>query len=77
MANEQERTFEQSMKELEEVVKKLEQGDVPLEEAITMFQEGMKRSKECHDRLQNVEKQMAEVLTEDGNLSSFNVEEES
>ncbi|MCE7794333.1 exodeoxyribonuclease VII small subunit [Salipaludibacillus sp. CUR1] len=70
-------TFEESMKSLEELVEKLEKGDVPLEEAISMFQEGMKLSKECHDRLQKVEKQMTEVLSEDGEISTFQVEEES
>ncbi|WP_416149561.1 exodeoxyribonuclease VII small subunit [Salipaludibacillus sp. HK11] len=69
-------TFEDSMKSLEELVEKLEKGDVPLEEAISMFQEGMKRSKDCQDRLQKVEKQMTEVLSEDGEISSFDAEEE-
>ncbi|PYZ95313.1 exodeoxyribonuclease VII small subunit [Salipaludibacillus keqinensis] len=72
----QSETFEESMKSLETLVEKLEQGDVPLEEAISMFQEGMKLSKECQDRLQKVEKQMTEVLSEDGEISSFQVEEE-
>ncbi|WP_147802866.1 exodeoxyribonuclease VII small subunit [Alkalicoccus halolimnae] len=64
-------SFENSMRELEEIVQKLEQGDVPLEEAIEMFQEGMKLSKDCHERLQKVEKQMTEVLSEDGTLSTL------
>ncbi|SDN40578.1 exodeoxyribonuclease VII small subunit [Alkalicoccus daliensis] len=64
-------SFETSMRELEEIVQKLEQGDVPLEEAIDMFQEGMKLSKDCHDRLHKVEKQMTEVLSEDGTLSEL------
>lgn len=64
-------SFEHSMRELEEIVQKLEQGDVPLEEAIDMFQTGMKLSKDCHDRLHKVEKQMTEVLSEDGTLSEL------
>jgi exodeoxyribonuclease VII small subunit len=75
--NNESHTFEESMEALENLVEKLEKGDVPLEEAITMFQEGMTLSKECHDRLQKVEKQMAEVLSEDGEISHFQVEEES
>ncbi|MCR6096664.1 exodeoxyribonuclease VII small subunit [Salipaludibacillus agaradhaerens] len=75
--NNESHTFEESMEALENLVEKLEKGDVPLEEAITMFQEGMTLSKECHDRLQKVEKQMAEVLSEDGEISNFQVEEES
>lgn len=69
-------TFEESMKSLEELVENLEKGDVPLEEAISMFQEGMKLSKDCQDRLQKVEKKMTEVLSEDGEISTFQVEEE-
>jgi exodeoxyribonuclease VII small subunit len=69
-------TFEQSMKSLEDLVENLEKGDVPLEEAISMFQEGMKLSKDCQDRLQKVEKKMTEVLSEDGEISTFQVEEE-
>lgn len=76
MAKEKKQSFEQSMNDLENIVEKLEQGDVPLEEAITMFQEGMKLSKSCHDRLQHVEKQMTEVLSEDGEITTFDIEEE-
>ncbi|PTL40467.1 exodeoxyribonuclease VII small subunit [Alkalicoccus saliphilus] len=75
MGEEKKASFETSMRELEEIVQKLEQGDVPLEEAIDMFQEGMKLSKDCHDRLHKVEKQMTEVLSEDGSLSNLPEEE--
>ncbi|MDQ0256248.1 exodeoxyribonuclease VII small subunit [Evansella vedderi] len=69
-------TFEQAMERLEEVVSKLEEGDVPLEEAINMFHDGMKLSKFCHDKLQKVDKQMTEVLSEDGEITPFDVEEQ-
>ncbi|WP_096188475.1 exodeoxyribonuclease VII small subunit [Evansella halocellulosilytica] len=69
-------TFEEAMDKLESVVGKLEEGDVPLEEAISMFQEGMELSKYCHDRLQSVEKQMTKVLNEDGEVSTLDVDEE-
>ncbi|CAM3801903.1 exodeoxyribonuclease VII small subunit [Alkalicoccus chagannorensis] len=75
MSEEKKESFEQSMRELEEIVQKLEQGDVPLEEAMNMFQQGMKLSKDCHDRLHKVEKQMTEVLSEDGTLSTLSEEE--
>ncbi|WP_088035719.1 exodeoxyribonuclease VII small subunit [Evansella clarkii] len=78
MGNENnELTFEEAMEKLETVVNKLEEGDVPLEKAIRMFEEGMKLSKFCHDRLQNVEKQMTQVLTEDGELKPFSVSEDT
>ncbi|QKS70966.1 exodeoxyribonuclease VII small subunit [Paenalkalicoccus suaedae] len=75
MAEKDTLSFEDQMRKLEEVVNKLEQGDVPLEQAIDMFQQGMALSKQCHDKLQKVEKQMTEVLHEDGEITTFQVEE--
>ncbi|KIL45942.1 exodeoxyribonuclease VII small subunit [Jeotgalibacillus campisalis] len=59
-------SFEEAMNELETIVVKLEEGDVPLEEALTIYQKGMELSKLCHDKLQQAEKQMATVMTEEG-----------
>ncbi|WP_100373429.1 exodeoxyribonuclease VII small subunit [Bacillus sp. FJAT-45037] len=64
----EELSFEDAMGQLEAIVDKLEQGDVPLEKAITMFQEGMQLSKGCHEKLTNVEKQMDQILHADGEL---------
>ncbi|MCY9375458.1 exodeoxyribonuclease VII small subunit [Bacillus sp. T17B1] len=69
-------TFEDAMKGLESIVSKLEEGDVPLEQAINYFQEGMALSKMCHEKLQKVEKQMDFILKEDGELAPFSVQEE-
>ncbi|MCY7796630.1 exodeoxyribonuclease VII small subunit [Bacillus spizizenii] len=69
-------TFEEAMKGLESIVSKLEEGDVPLEQAINYFQEGMAFSKMCHEKLQKVEKQMDFILKEDGELAPFSVQEE-
>jgi exodeoxyribonuclease VII small subunit len=74
--SENQRSFEEAMKELEEIVERLEEGDVPLEESIRLFQEGMKRSKECHEKLQAVEKQMDQLLDENGNVKPFAFQEE-
>ncbi|MCD8500431.1 MAG: exodeoxyribonuclease VII small subunit [Bacillaceae bacterium] len=62
------------MEKLELVVEKLEQGDVPLEEAIEMFQQGMGLSKLCHDKLTKVEKQMDQILHEDGEIEPLQEE---
>ncbi|AFQ58380.1 exodeoxyribonuclease VII small subunit [Bacillus subtilis] len=69
-------TFEEAMKGLESIVSKLEEGDVPLEQAINYFQEDMALSKMCHEKLQKVEKQMDFILKEDGELAPFSVQEE-
>jgi exodeoxyribonuclease VII small subunit len=69
-------SFELAMQKLEEIVGKLEEGDVPLEKAIEYFQKGMELSKLCHDKLQHVEKQMDFILKEDGDLKPFELQEE-
>ncbi|WP_209123094.1 exodeoxyribonuclease VII small subunit [Alkalihalobacillus sp. BA299] len=72
----EELSFEEAINELESVVDKLEQGDVPLEEAISMFQQGMNLSKLCHDKLSVVEKQLEQILTEDGTLEEVTFQED-
>ena len=64
-------TFATAMSELEEVVRKLEQGDVPLEEAIDLYKKGMELSKLCHDTLQNAEQQLISIVGEDGEKQPF------
>ncbi|TDQ41643.1 exodeoxyribonuclease VII small subunit [Aureibacillus halotolerans] len=70
------KTFEVAMKELEQIVEKLEEGDVPLEKAIAFFQEGVQLTKLCHDKLQTVEGQMDQILTEQGTFAPFSLREE-
>lgn len=59
-------TFEQALQRLEEVVEKLEDGDVPLEQAIELFQEGMALSKRCSGQLNTVEKRIEMLMEENG-----------
>ena len=75
MAKEKEKTFEESLVELEEIVQRLECGDVPLEEALTAFQEGMALSKQCQDTLEKAEKTLTKIMTENNKEIPF--EEES
>lgn len=76
MSEKNELSFEEAMKALEKVVERLEQGDVPLEEAIAMFQEGMALSKHCHDKLMKVEKQLDEILHLDGETEPLTFQED-
>lgn len=69
-------TFEEAMEKLEKIVERLEEGDVPLEESITIYKQGMELSKFCHDQLKQAEEQMVNIMTEDGQLKPFTVEEE-
>lgn len=58
-----EMTFEQAMERLEDIASKLESGDVPLEEAIELFQEGISLSRLCGQKLEQVERKI-EMLVE-------------
>lgn len=69
-------TFEEAMEQLEIIVERLEEGDVPLEEAISIYKKGMELSKLCHDKLKNVEEQLTEILTADGHKETFSISEE-
>lgn len=76
MPREQALSFEEAMKGLEQIVDRLEEGDVPLEEAIAIYKEGMELSKYCHDKLKSVEEQLTQIITEDGRKENFSVNEE-
>lgn len=58
--------FEQSLARLEEIVEKLEKGDLPLEDALKAFEEGVKLSKACMKLLEDAERKV-EILLEDKN----------
>ncbi|HEP1499087.1 exodeoxyribonuclease VII small subunit [Streptococcus pyogenes] len=60
------KTFEENLQDLETIVNKLENGDVPLEEAISEFQKGMLFSKELQKTLQAAEKTLVKVMQADG-----------
>ena len=56
------KTFEQSMKLLERIVQELENGDLPLEKAIKKFEEGIKLTKFCSQKLDETEKKISVLL---------------
>jgi len=76
MAKKEELNFEESIKKLEAIVKDLESGDTPLDDAINKFNEAMKLAKECNDRLKNAEDNINKILKENGKLEDFSIEEE-
>ena len=64
-----EKTFESQLKELEEIVGKLENGDLPLEESLKLFEKGVGLSRECRERLTNAERRIEILLRDsDGNF---------
>ena len=56
------KTFEQSMKQLERIVQELEGGNLPLETAIKKFEEGMRLTKSCSEKLDETEKKVSILL---------------
>jgi len=69
--------FEDALTRLEEIVEKLEEGDLPLEESLSAFEEGIKLSRVCAKLLNEAERKV-EILTkgEDGQLIAKPFEEE-
>ena len=62
-------TFEVAMKQLEQIVLELESGNLPLEDSIKKFEEGIKLSKFCSAKLDETEKKITLLLKDqDGNV---------
>jgi exodeoxyribonuclease VII small subunit len=59
--------FEAAIAELEGIVKKLEEGDMPLEKSLELYERGVQLSRFCHARLEDAERRI-EVLNDRGEL---------
>ena len=59
--------FEAAIAELESVVKKLEDGDLPLEQSLALYERGVQLSRFCHARLEEAERRI-DILNERGEL---------
>lgn len=57
--------FEEALRELEDIVNRLERGDLPLEEALRLFEEGVKLSRYCHRKLDEAQKKVAVLLKDE------------
>ena len=71
----EENSFEENLKELEEIVLKLENGEVPLDEAIKEFHKAMVLVKSCDDKLNDAKDSIAKLVKDNENIIDFNVEE--
>ena len=67
-------TFEQAMSRLEEIIAALENNQLSLEKSVDLFQEGIKLSKICSDKLAGIEDKVAKILV-DGKLEDLKIEE--
>lgn len=64
MSNAKPKNFETSLEELERIVRELEQGELTLEKSLELFEQGVKLSRECQERLNQAERRI-EILMRD------------
>lgn len=64
MSKEQKASFEESLEKLEKIVEQLEEGDLPLEKSLELFEQGVKLSRDCQQRLEKAESRI-EILMKD------------
>lgn len=69
------KTFEENLEELQQIVDRLQQGDVPLEEAMNQFQKGVKLSQKLEKTLSEAENKLTKVMTADGQKQDFHLED--
>ena len=72
--NEKEISFEEALAGLENAVNKLENGEIKLDEAFKMFEEGIKYANICENKLTAIEEKVAKIV-KDGKVEDFKVEE--
>ena len=70
-----EKTFEENLLELENIVNELESGNVDLDKAISKYSEAMQLAKICGDKLNNAKESINKILTENNTLEDFSIEE--
>ena len=68
-------SFEDSLRRLEEIVSQLEQGEIPLDESIKMYEEGLALSKACIDRLMQAELKVKRLVKDMDGSFQFSDEE--
>lgn len=60
--------FEECLQRLEKIVDELERGDIPLEKALTLFEEGIQLSNSCRKELEDAEGKVEILLKQNGKL---------
>ena len=59
--------FEKKLNRLEDIVQKMEKGELPLEESLKLFEEGIKLSRDCHTQLSDAEVKVKKLIGIDAN----------
>lgn len=75
MTKEKDVKFEDKLKELESIINELESGEIDLDSSIEKYTTAMKLVKECDDKLKNAEEKVNKIVTENGKLDDFEVEQ--
>ena len=75
MSEKKEKTFEEQVKELEEIVTELESGELDLDKSITKYTEAMKLIEFCENKLNTATETINKLVEENGKISDFKVEE--
>lgn len=78
MSENQELIFEKAYEQLGEIVKKLEEGELPLDESMALFEEGMRLERLCEQRLDQAELKISELIRREGgavDIEPFEAEE--
>ena len=60
--------FEQALAELEQLVERMEQGDLPLEDALKQFERGVELTRHCQQALQDAEQKVEQLLEKNGDI---------
>lgn len=64
-------TFEAQLKDLEAVVKTLEQGELPLQDSLAMFEKGIQLTRDCQQQLDQAQQKVAILTNNDSPLEEF------
>jgi len=64
-------TFESALEELEQLVERLESGDLPLDEALADFERGVKLTRECQKKLASAEQKVKVLMEENGQVQEL------
>ncbi len=70
----EEKTFEEALVSLEDIIRELEKGEVPLDDMVKKYTEAMELVKFCSEKLNNATKTVNKILNNDGSLSEFKTE---
>lgn len=66
--------FEQSLEKLEQLVERMEAGDLTLEDSLKTFEEGIRLTRECQQALKNAEQKVRLLIEENGQVAKVDFE---